>query len=134
MKKAIKILTIIGGVVGIIWSIVQFFTLLFGGAIVAATKDTIGSGGGRQVMESAKSGMLASIGSIIAVIVGLIFGILASGKKIGRMPTIIHGFLLLVAGVLATIWHSYVAGPMYILGALLAILAGAMMKKIEVTK
>ncbi len=130
MKTAVKVLVIIAGVVGIIWSIVGFFSILFGGAFIAAGQETIGKDAvaAKQTASTSVSLMLKMIGSLVVVVAGLVFGIISSSKEIKPIPGIILAALLLGSGILATIWASYVAGPIYLLCGLLAIIANAISK------
>ncbi len=117
MKTAIKVLVIIGIIIGIIWSFLGFF----GSAIFA-------------VIDQDKEAKYENVGvksalALVAIILGLVFGIIASGKTAGKGTTIVMGVLLGGSGLIATILYSYVAGPIYILGGFLAIIAGLVQKQ-----
>jgi len=121
MKTASKILIIIGSIIGILWSIIGFFSVWFGGAVAITLDKNIKT-------EDVTDIMLKMIGSFIVIIIGLILGIIAANKKTKKITTIILGILLLSSGILATVWHSYATGPIYILSSLLLILAGIFQK------
>ena len=109
MKTAIKVLVILGVIIGIIWSFFGFF-----GSALLSYED-LG---------------VKSVFALVAIILGLVFGIIASGKTAGKGTTIVMGVLLGGSGLIATILYSYVAGPIYILGGFLAIIAGLVQKQI----
>ncbi|MFW6139216.1 MAG: hypothetical protein ACOC7U_08585 [Spirochaetota bacterium] len=67
--------------------------------------------------------------SLIPIITGLVFGIIASAKESIKVVILIMGVLLIGCGVLATVWNSYVSGPIYVLAGLLAVIAGLVMKR-----
>ena len=117
MKTAIKFLVIIGIIIGIIWSFLGFFGAVFLAGI-AQDKET------KYVKVGAKSAL-----ALVVIILGLVFGIISSGKTAGKGTTIVMGVLLGGSGLIATILYSYVAGPIYILGGLLAIIAGLVQKR-----
>ena len=75
--------------------------------------------------------MLMMIGSFIAIIVGLIFGIISSNKETKRIKGIILSLLLLFSGIIATICASYVAGPIYILCGILALISNSTSKQLK---
>ncbi len=117
MKTAIKVLVILGIIIGIIWSFFGFFgSALF--SVITPDKET------KYENVGAKSAL-----ALAAIILGLVFGIIASGKTAGKGTTIVMGILLGGSGLIATILYSYVAGPIYILGGFLAIIAGLVQKQ-----
>jgi hypothetical protein len=116
MKTAVKILVIITAVIGIIWAIVGFFGVALGGGIATKT------------MMASEMTMAKLAGSFIAIIAGLIFGIIAADKEVKQIAGIILSALLILSGVAATIWASFVAGPLYILSGILALIANSAIK------
>jgi hypothetical protein len=133
MKDAVRVLVIIAAVIGIIWSIVGFVVILFGGAFVAAGQETIGKNiNAAEATETTSVNlMLMMIGSFIAIIVGLVLGIISSSKETKRISGIILSVLLLFSGIIATICASYVAGPMYVLCGILALISNSTSKQLK---
>ena len=127
MKSAIKILVIIACIIGIIWSLVGIFGGAFFGGIKAAFEE-------KQEAEKTKeeyvNTSLRHIGSFIMVTIGLIFGIVGSGKKSKKITTIINGSLLLFCGIMAFTWLSYFAGSIYVLCGFLLIIVGLVSKRV----
>jgi hypothetical protein len=126
MKNASKILTIIACVLGILWSIIGAAVVFFGSAAVAGLSE---AGGDRshtaQLQHTAVNTTLALIGALIVIIVGMVFSAVGNAETASRAKTLTMGILLLLCGILATAWHSFVAGPIYAFSGLLTILAGA---------
>jgi hypothetical protein len=123
MKTAVKVLVIIAGVIGIIWPIVGFFGTAIGGSLAAVFAET--EEAEREFFFGSISIMMKLLGSSIVVVAGLVFGIIAAGKEIRRVPGIVLSVLLIVSGVLATALASFVTGPMYVLAGILAVIANA---------
>ncbi len=130
MKTAIKVLVIIAFVIGVIWSIVGFFGVWFGGAIVASGQEVFeeDSEAAAETTEATATIMLKMIGSFLVIIAGFIFGLISCGKEVKKATSITMGVLLIICGVLAIIWTSYVAGPLYILSGILASISGSSAK------
>ncbi|HOV39751.1 MAG TPA: hypothetical protein PLG79_13580 [Spirochaetales bacterium] len=133
MKDAVRLLVIIAAVIGIIWSIVGFIGILFGGAFVAAGQEAIGKNttAAEATETTTVNLILMMIGSFIAIIIGLIFGIISSNKETKRIRGIILSLLLLFSGIIATICASYVAGPIYILCGILALISNSTSKQLK---
>ena len=126
MKSASKILSIIACVIGILWSIIGFFTVAIGaGMMSAAAKINEQQGKADQIENSGASVALALVGALIMMVLGMIFSAVGNAEGAGKHKSIIHGALLLLCGIFATGWHSYVAGPIYIISGILTIIAGA---------
>ncbi len=115
-KVPSKILSIIACVIGIIWSVIGFFAVCFGGALVA-TGQRLGedTNNAEHTMEATVAIMVKLVGAFGVIVLGMVFSAVGNAKNAGSTKTIVNGALLLVAGVLATVWHSYVSGPMYVL-------------------
>ena len=125
MKTAIKVLVIIGVIIGIIWSFLGFF----GSAVFSVMEEGLtGEISPDKAVKYENVGVKSAF-ALVAIILGLVFGIIASGKTAGKGTTIVMGILLGGSGLIATILYSYVAGPIYILGGLLAIIAGLVQKQ-----
>ena len=125
MKTAIKVLVIIGVIIGIIWSFFGFFgTAFFSGMEKGLTGEIAPDKEAKYADVGVKS-----VIAFVAIILGLVFGIIASGKTAGKGTTIVMGVLLGGSGIIATILYSFVAGPIYILGGFLAIIAGLVQKQ-----
>lgn len=124
MKTAIKVLVIIGVIIGIVWSFFGFF----GSGVLMSFEKTFS---GLEAEKEAKytDAAVRSVFALILIIVGLVFGIIASKKATGKITTIIMGVLLGACGITATILYSYIAGPIYALCGLLAIIAGLVQKR-----
>jgi hypothetical protein len=99
MKNASKILSIIACVIGILWSIIGFAGSVVGGAVAGIAEST---------GNHAHSGHMVDTAASIALAMGA---------------------LLLFSGILATAWHSYVAGPIYVFCGGLTLLAGSFMTR-----
>jgi hypothetical protein len=125
MKTAIKILVIIGVIIGIIWSLFGFFGA---GVFLGIEKGLTGEIAQERQSKYEDVGVRSAF-ALMVIIVGLVFGIIASVKTSGKTTTIVMGVLLGGSGVIATILYSYVAGPIYSLGGLLAIIAGLVQKQ-----
>jgi len=125
MKTAIKVLVIIGVIIGIIWSFVGFFGA---GAFLGIEKGLTGEVSEEKQSKYENVGVRSAF-ALMAIIVGLVFGIIASVKTSGKVTMIVMGVLLGGSGIIATILYSYVAGPIYILGGFLAIIAGLVQKR-----
>jgi hypothetical protein len=126
MKPAVKVLVIIAAVIGIIWAIVGFFGVAIGGGFVAAFKET--KEAAQKTVETSAVIMMKLAGSFIAIVAGLIFGIISAGQEVNRIAGIVLSALLIICGVAATMWASYVAGPLYCLCGILALIANAAAK------
>ncbi len=127
MKTAIKILVIIAAVIGIVWAIVGFFGVAIGGGFLAAFEES--DDAAREVVESSAMTMMKLVGTFVVIIAGLIFGVIASGKETKPVAGIVLSALLIVCGISATVWASYVSGPLYILCGILALVANATGKR-----
>ncbi len=125
MKTAIKVLVIIGVIIGIIWSFLGFF----GSAFFSVWEEGLTGEISPDRAAKYENVGVKSAFALVAIILGLVFGIIASGKTAGKGTTIVMGILLGGSGLIATILYSYVAGPIYILGGLLAIIAGLVQKR-----
>lgn len=131
MLKASKILLIIGLVIGIIWSVVGFFGVWFGGAFVAAVQDTsvggakIDPGGAAKTLDATRSVMTSMLGGFCAVLIGGILGIVGCGPVGSKAKTMILGGLTVASGVLLVITHNWIAAALYLLAGFLVTLAGA---------
>jgi len=125
MKTAVKVLIIIGVIIGIIWSFLGFFgAAFFSGMEKGLTGEIAPDKEAKYENIGVKSAF-----ALVAIILGLVFGIIASGRTAGKGTTIVMGILLGGSGIIATILYSYVAGPIYVLGGLLAIIAGLVQKQ-----
>ena len=125
MKTAIKVLVLLGVIIGIIWSFLGFFgSAFFAGMEEGLTGEIAPGKEAKYVNVGVKSAF-----ALVAIILGLVFGIIASGKTVGKGTTIVMGVLLGGSGIIATILYSFVAGPIYILGGFLAIIAGLVQKQ-----
>ena len=125
MKTAIKVLVIIGVIIGIIWSFLGFF----GAAFFMGMEE--GLTGSIETEKEAKYTDVAvkSAFALMAIIIGLVFAIIASKKATGKITTIVMGVLLGGCGIGATVLYSYVAGPIYVLCGLMAVIAGLVQKR-----
>lgn len=127
MKTAVKILVIIAAVIGIIWAIVGFFGMAIGGGFLAAFEET--EEAVQEIVEPSVMTMMKLVGSFVVIIAGLIFGVIASGKETKPVAGIVLSALLIVCGISATVWASYIAGPLYILCGILGLVANATAKR-----
>ena len=125
MKTAIKVLVILGVIIGIIWSFFGFF----GSAVFSVMEEGLTGEIAPGKETKYENVGVKSAFALVAIILGLVFGIIASGKTAGKGTTIVMGVLLGGSGIIATILYSLVAGPIYILGGLLAIIAGLVQKR-----
>ncbi len=116
MKTAVRVLVIIGAVIGFIWGIVAFFGSAFGAAIVEESSE-----------ELKDIGVNAFV-AFFVVIVGFVFGIVCAREKSSKATTIVNGLLLLLCGIAATALQSWIAGPIYVVGGFLGFLAGLMIR------
>ena len=124
MKTAVKVLVIIGAVIGFIWGIVAFFGRAFAGAMVEIAEVEEGA------EELKDVGVNAFVGFFV-VIVGLVFGLVCAREKSSKATTIVNGLLLLLCGIAATALQSWIAGPLYVVSGFLGFLAGVMIKQQE---
>ena len=121
MKTAVKVLVIIGAVIGFIWSIVVVSAVV-GGAIEAAlTKEDAKK---EEIIEAATYAIFA----LIPTVAGLVFGLVCAREKSSKATTIVNGLLLLLCGIAATALQSWLAGPIYVVGGFVGFLAGLMIK------
>lgn len=125
MISAIKILVIIACIIGILWSLLGIFGGAFFGAMKAVLENEQEA---KKLEELYLNNSLRHIGSFAMIILGLIFGIVGSGKKAKKLTSIINGILLLTCGVLAFIWYSYFTGIIYVLCGFLLIITGLISK------
>ncbi len=116
MKTAVRVLVIIGAVIGFIWGIVAFFGSAFGAAIVEESSE-----------ELKDIGVNAFV-AFFVVIVGFVFCIVCAREKSSKATTIVNGLLLLLCGIAATALQSWIAGPIYVVGGFLGFLAGLMIR------
>ena len=128
MKSASKILTIIACVIGILWSVIGIPIAFVGTAAVAG----LASAGGdpsqtAHLRDTAISTTLGLIGAFIMMVLGMVFSAVGNAETAGRTKTMTMGVLLLLCGIFATAWHSYVAGLIYVFSGVLTLLAGAFM-------
>lgn len=126
MKKAAKVLVIIGLVIGLIWAVIGFFGSWFGGAVKAAVIDS--SKDVPKTIENTETTMLKMIGGFVVVIAAGVLGIVGSDKDKKRIGTILLGTLTLVGGVVLMIWSNWIAAALYIVAGFLLVLAGATLK------
>lgn len=126
MKSASKILSIIACVIGILWSVIGFFTVALGaGFMSASAKMNNQQAQASQAINTGATIMLALIGALIMIIVGMIFSAVGNAEQASPKKSLVNDLLLLFCGILATAWHSYVAGPIYIISGILTTCAGA---------
>ena len=94
MKTAVKVLVIVGTVIGFIWSIVAVSGVV-GGAIEAAfTKEDAKK---EEIIEAATYAIIA----LIPTVAGLVFGLVCAREKSGKVTTIVNGLALLLCGIAA---------------------------------
>ncbi len=121
MKTAVRVLVIVGCVIGFIWSIVGFFGGMGGGVIGKLAEDD-------KLADESINIAAYSIISFFVVIASLVFGIVCSREKSKKAATIVNGLLLLLCGIIVTALKSWIAGPLFILSGFLGFLAGLMIK------
>ena len=126
MKTAVKVLVIIGAVIGFIWGVVAFFGSAFAGAIVEIAEEE----GAEELQDVGVNAFVA----FFVVIAGLVFGLVCAREKSGKATTIVNGLLLLLCGIAATALQSWIAGPLYVVGGFIGFLAGLMSKKDRLDK
>ncbi len=127
MKTAVKVLVIVGAVIGFIWGIVAFFGSAFAGAMVEIAEVEEGA---EELQDVGVNGFVA----FFVVIAGLVFGLVCAREKSGKATTIVNGLLLLLCGIAATALQSWIAGPLYVVGGFIGFLAGLMSKKERLDK
>ena len=126
MKTAVKVLVIIGAVIGFIWGVVAFFGSAFAGAIVEIAEEE----GAEELQDVGVNAFVA----FFMVIAGLVVGLVCAREKSGKATTIVNGLLLLLCGIAATALQSWIAGPLYVVGGFIGFLAGLMSKKDRLDK
>ncbi len=95
MKTAVRVLVIVGCVIGFIWSIVGFFGGMGGGVIGKLAEDD-------KLADESINIAAYSIISFFVVIASLVFGIVCSREKSKKAATIVNGLLLLLCGIIVT--------------------------------
>lgn len=130
MRKAAKILFIIGLVIGLIWATVGFFGTWFGGAVVSTveemSQDSISA---EATANTSVNIMLRLMGSFVVVIIGGVLGIVGAGKGSQKLKLIVIGFLTIVSGFILFPLSNYITAVIYIVAGLLLFLAGLTMKQ-----
>ena len=126
MKTAVRVLVIIGAVIGFIWAVVAFFGSAFAGAIVEIAEEE----GAEELQDVGVNAFVA----FFMVIAGLVVGLVCAREKSGKATTIVNGLLLLLCGIAATALQSWIAGPLYVVGGFIGFLAGLMSKKDRLDK
>ena len=125
MKTAARVLVIIAIVIGFIWGIVGFF----GSAFLAGCETALAEKEEEVAIEEYENvGVNAAI-AFFVIIAATVFGIVASREKSGKATTIVNSLILLGCGIAATALQSWIAGPLFIISAVLAFLGGVMKRK-----
>ncbi len=129
MKTAIRILVIVGVVIGFIWSNVVYFGSSFlEGCEAALAGLTEEEEFIEEIRERYFPVLAYAVGAFFVNIAALIFGLIASKEKLGKAATIVNGILLFFCGIGMVVLHSWVAGPLFIIGGFLGFLSGLMIK------
>ena len=130
MKKAAKILFIIGLIIGLIWATVGFFGTWFGGAVVSTveemSQDSISA---EATANTSVNIMLRLMGSFVVVIIGGVLGIVGASKKRQKLKLLVLGFLTLISGFILFPLANYITAVIYIVAGLLLLLAGLATKQ-----
>jgi len=134
MKKAAKILCIIALIIGIIWAIVGFFGVWFGGAVVGTVEEmSQNSQAADATMGKSVNVMSRLLISFVVVIIGGVLGIVGTGKESSKLKLIIFGVLTFVCGYLLFPLSNYIAAVLYLVAGLLLVLNGLTTKRVENT-
>lgn len=134
MKKAAKILCIIALIIGLIWAIVGFFGVWFGGAVVGTVEGmSQNSQAAEATMGKSANIMIRLLVSFVVVIIGGVLGIVGAGKESSKLKLIIFGVLMFICGCLLFPLSNYVAAVLYLVAGLLLVLAGLTIKRVENT-
>ena len=89
MKTAVKVLVILGVIIGIIWSFLGFFGSAFFSGV---EKGLTGEISPEKTAKYENVGVKSAF-ALMAIIIGLVFGIIASGKSAGKVTNIVMGVL-----------------------------------------
>ena len=117
VKIVIKVLVVIGCVIGIVTSLLGLLDAQSKAAFTDAEVTRV------KIWET---------GKLSAFIVGaLIFGLIASGKQSGRQVMVIFGVLLIGCGVFVMLMKSYIPGVIFASGGLISGVGAIVSKDIE---
>ena len=129
MKTAVKVLSIIALIIGIIWAFVGFFGSWLGGAIYAASQSVGGEiDDASKTISSTAINMIKLIFSFIIVIIAGVLGIVGSDKKPARIKSIVLGSIIMVCGASLFPLNNWIAAVLYVISGLILIISGAVTK------
>ena len=111
MKTLVKALVIVGAVIGIVITALGLLDAISKSAFTDSEQTR------SRVVDAIK--ILAVSGAALA------FGLVATSKRSSRTTMIVFGALLVPCGILAILLKSYVSGPFFAVGGLIASLGAA---------
>jgi hypothetical protein len=124
-KSAVMALSIIFGVIGILWAFVGPMVMILVG-ISQAMNSSVGDVNGAGFAGSS----LKVVFSLFSIVAAMVMALVACARKASKVTTIVLGSLVIVMGILSTWLLQYVSGPVFTLCGILLLADGT--KKMQV--
>lgn len=124
-KTAVMALSIIFGIIGILWTFFGPMAMFFIG-LSQAVDSSVRENSGVDLANSSVKIVL----SILFIIAAMVMALVASGRKTSKLKTIVLGSLVIVMGIVSTWLLQYVSGPVFTLCGILLLAEGTMNAKV----
>jgi len=132
LKTAVLVLSIVFGIIGILWAFIGPVIFAAVGVAQAMSTSTPSSDStsGTWLATSAARILL----SLIFIVAAMVMGLVSSSSKTGKTATIVLGSIVMVMGIFSSWLLQYVSGPAFVLCGFLALMDGTKQSKVQASQ